>query len=60
MKKLQAETLKQLYSMDSKLKFDNNWNQQVKSLFDKYSVFNFDELIKIDMGSVSQLMEKFK
>ena len=54
------ETLKKLFSLDSKLKFtDPDWNYRVKEAFNVSGSYSFETLVHTDLDSAEQLVNIF-
>jgi len=58
---LKEQTIKQLYSLDSKFKFSNpNWNNKVKEAFNNSGSYSFENLVHQDFSSAENLVNMFK
>lgn len=58
--KVKYELVMKLNGMDSKLKFNPQWNQAVKSVFSATGSFCFENLVFADYESAYSLYTKFK
>lgn len=54
------ETLRKLYSLDQKFKFDNpQWDNKVKEAFNNSGSFSFENLVYSDFDSAKYLVDFF-